>query len=230
MPEPPINYLALVENVLGHFEPVLLQFYAGHRITNINYAWQLLRSAFADVLNTAEWCQLWDHILTGPACFPVFCVVAYNSMIKSSVMRLNKFSEIERFFDENISFRIENLIERAYKMMAKCPDGLHPRQYMSKFKELGKNSYATFFNYPKIEMEQRLTFEKKRTIQRTFNDLLYKTERKQYNSSRFFSTIPTDDPADGNGSKGQVSQMIEYYSTSKPTAYRNVSNLLIVSV
>lgn len=183
-PELPINYLSMIENLMKYYEPNLLKFYTANQITTTTYAWQLLSSSFSDVLNSNEWCQLWDHILTRSSYFLMFCVIAFNSIHKLTIMQITKSTDIQRFFAEENVIDMKKFLQRAYDMMDICPNYLHPKFYMNEFQSLNGDVYQKFFKYPKKEMENRLECKRRHDVQRLFNDQLYQMERIQYGNEQ----------------------------------------------
>lgn len=154
-PKEPINYLGMCENILAHFEPTLFKFYRMHAITSNVFAWSLARTAFTEALDEPQWLQLWDHIVSGPSYILIFAIVAFNSMHKASIMRLYNAQAVEAYFDEPSAMDMNAFLKRIYSFMAKCPEHLHPQQYMVEFEALACNQYQKFTNYPKQLFDRR---------------------------------------------------------------------------
>lgn len=154
-PVEPMNFLGMCENILGHFEPTLLKFYRLQAITSKVFAWSLARTAFTEALDELQWLQLWDHVVSGPPYFLVFAIVAFNSMHKASIIRLYDAAAVETFFDEPPAMDMNAFLKRIYSLMAKCPDHLHPKQYMKEFEPLARDQYQKFTNYPKQLFDAR---------------------------------------------------------------------------
>lgn len=160
----PANYLGLIVNLIDHFEPTLIQFYRRHAVTSETFAWKMLRTAFSDILVEYQWYQLWDHIISAPAYFLVFIVVAFNCIQRSAIERLSNAKEIHAFFNEpSIGFDINHWLRLAYAQMSICPMNLHPNQYMQHFVSLGvdDHQYRKILNYPQIEVNVRIEEKKK---------------------------------------------------------------------
>lgn len=156
-PLPPINYLGIMENILANFEPVLMQFYKANLVTANVYGWSLLRSAFTEVLDDVQWLQLWDNVISQPPEFLLFCVVAYNVLLKSSIMRLESNAAIENFFEELNIINILRIITKAEELMEFCPTDLRPQNFMSSMAPLHPTQYQKLTNYPKVMMKKSLT-------------------------------------------------------------------------
>lgn len=159
----PTNYLGLIENLIDHFKPSLIQFYRHHFITSATYAWKMLRTAFSDVLVEYQWYQLWDHIISasGKPYFLVFIVVAFNCINCNFVQRLNNSKEINAYFNEPCAINISYWLRKSYALMSKCPINLHPNQYMKEQHGLGvEQQYNKILNYPHIEFNIRMKQKK----------------------------------------------------------------------
>lgn len=154
-PVEPINYLGMCENILAHFEPTLSKFYRLQGVQSKVFAWTLARTAFTEALDEPQWLQLWDHVVSGPSYFLVFAIVAFNSMHKATIIRLYNVEAVEKYFDEPPVMDMNAFLKRIYHFMAKCPERLHPKQYMVEFEPLANDQYQKFTNYPKQLFDKR---------------------------------------------------------------------------
>lgn len=153
----PFNYLGLVDNLIEHYKPTLMQFYRRHSIDSSVYAWPMLRTAFSEILEEFQWMQLWDHIVSAPSYFLVFVVVAFNCIQRSAIEQLKNPNEIRRYFDEPSSINLRAWIRCAYELMENCPSKLHPKQYMPDFVRLDLNGqYRKISNYPQHCLRKRI--------------------------------------------------------------------------
>lgn len=179
-PLEPVNYLGMVENILLHYEPQLLKFYAQQNVTSKTFAWSLVQTAFTEVLDEEQWRQLWDHIISNAVEFLVFSVVAYNIVMKDVIMRLSSKVAVERFFEEQNMIEMKRLIRKTYDIMDKCPEHLRPSQYFKKFTPLSLGFYEKFTNFPRalISVKDK-EVEKLMTENRVLNDKLYELEKRQ---------------------------------------------------
>lgn len=154
-PVEPMNYLGLCENILAHFEPTLIKFYRLQAVTSKVFAWSLARTAFTEALDEPQWLQLWDHVVSGPSYFLIFAIVAFNSVHKASIIQLFNAEAIETYFDEPPAMDMNAFLKRIYCFMAKCPEHLHPKQYMVEFEALAGDRYQKFTKYPKQLFDER---------------------------------------------------------------------------
>lgn len=155
VPLEPMNYLGLVDNLIGHVDPQLKEFYRSKNIPSSVYSWSLIQSAFTEVLSTEQWLSFWDHILIQPPYFIVFCLVAINVSLESVIQRLNTISEIEEFFADRISaIDINKVLHLAAELMVTCPAELHPVQYFHPFRSLAVVQYRPSFVYPRLQLNK----------------------------------------------------------------------------
>lgn len=145
----PYNYLCLIENILMESDRKLFEFYKSKGITAKVYALPMMETAFSEVLDEQQWLQIWDHIVSNDPHFVLFIIVAYNSMMRLTIMRYEKVESIAKVFYEQNYVNFKKLISKAYSMMEKCPSGIHPKRYMKAFVPLASGEYQKFENYPK---------------------------------------------------------------------------------
>lgn len=146
-PLEPFNYLGMIENLLAHFDPKLMEFYMQKKITSKSFAWSIVRTAFAEVLDTEQWLQLWDHLVTNAPEFLVFVAVAYNMTQRPVIMRLER-GEVDRFFRDQNLIDMKLFLRTAYSLATQCPAALKPQQYIRPFEPLISPVYQKFYNYP----------------------------------------------------------------------------------
>lgn len=153
-PLEPVNYLGMIENLIAHFDPKLMSFYMRSNITSKTFAWSIVQTAFAEVLDTVQWLQLWDHLITNTPEFMVFAVVAYNLAQRPVIMRLETREEIETFFRDQNLIDMKRLLRTTYSLATKCPEALHPKQYIRPFESLLSPVYQKFYNYPRAAVDK----------------------------------------------------------------------------
>lgn len=160
-PLEPINYLGLIENLLAHFDAKLLEFFVRQKITSKTFAWPLVKTAFAEVLDSSQWLQLWDHLVTNRPEFMVFAVVAYSMTQRAVLMRLERQEEIESFFREQNLIDMKRFLRTTYSLVAQCPPEMHPKLYMHPLEPLLSPVYQKFTSYPRKAVEARITERQK---------------------------------------------------------------------
>ncbi|XP_011804686.1 PREDICTED: TBC1 domain family member 31 [Colobus angolensis palliatus] len=106
-PNPPINILSMIENVLAFHDKELLQHFIDHDITSQLYAWPLLETVFSEVLTREEWLKLFDNIFSNHPSFLLMTVVAYNICSRVPLLNCNLKDDFELSslcFHNNITY------------------------------------------------------------------------------------------------------------------------------
>ncbi|XP_033059153.1 TBC1 domain family member 31 isoform X12 [Trachypithecus francoisi] len=98
-PNPPINILSMIENVLAFHDKELLQHFIDHDITSQLYAWPLLETVFSEVLTREEWLKLFDNIFSNHPSFLLMTVVAYNVCSRVPLLNCNLKDDFETVED-----------------------------------------------------------------------------------------------------------------------------------
>ncbi|XP_067632036.1 TBC1 domain family member 31 isoform X2 [Eurosta solidaginis] len=153
-PLEPSNYLGLCENILQLYAPELCKFYASMHVGPEHYVWPMISSAFSEVFIEDHWLCVWDNIVARPAYLPIFIAVAYNILQREIIVRLPDKPTILTFFHEPSPTDIRTLINKAYDLLLKCPETLHPKRYMKEFQPIPKHVYPKFLNYPREWLEK----------------------------------------------------------------------------
>ncbi|KAH8376067.1 hypothetical protein KR200_001655 [Drosophila serrata] len=154
-PLPPANYLALCENLLQHLDERLCKFYKAQEVLPKDYAWPLLSSAFAEILEEQQWLVLWDNIASEPPWFPIFLVVAYNLLNREIIIRLPDQRSVLSFFHDQNPLDIGKLLSKARRIMSRCELALHPQRFMQPFEAIPSGVYPKFLKYPSEWIDQQ---------------------------------------------------------------------------
>ncbi|KAM4687302.1 TBC1 domain family member 31 [Discoglossus pictus] len=149
-PNPPINILAMVENVLAHHDKELLQHFVNHGVTSQIYAWPLLETLFSEVLTREEWLKLFDNVFSNHPSFLLMAVVAYIISSRSPLLHCNQKDDFEYFFHHRNNLDIDDMIKEAYHLMDTTPTEVHPQRLLEVFVPLTKGQYPIFNKYPKF--------------------------------------------------------------------------------
>lgn len=203
-PLEPKNYLGLCENILQLNAPQLCKFYASMHVGPEDYIWPMITTAFSDVLTTSQWLCAWDNMMVRPPYFPIFFAVAYNIMQREVIVRLPDKPTILSFFRDSYPVDVDIVLKKAFYLMQKCPQTLHPKRYMKEFESIPKNVYPKFLNYPRewlvkheedlaaVQREQRsidarireLELEEMKLMERLESGLRNEEHAKQVESER----------------------------------------------
>ncbi|XP_058554966.1 TBC1 domain family member 31 isoform X8 [Neofelis nebulosa] len=149
-PNPPINILSMIENVLAFHDKELLQHFIGHDITSQLYAWPLLETVFSEVLTREEWLKLFDNIFSNHPSFLLMTVVAYNTCSRAPLLNCSLRDDFEYFFHHRNNLDISVLIREVYHLMDTTPTDIHPNGKLDAFVALTKGQYPVFNQYPKF--------------------------------------------------------------------------------
>ncbi|XP_073855486.1 TBC1 domain family member 31 isoform X15 [Macaca fascicularis] len=149
-PNPPINILSMIENVLAFHDKELLRHFIDHDITSQLYAWPLLETVFSEVLTREEWLKLFDNIFSNHPSFLLMTVVAYNICSRVPLLNCNLKDDFEFFFHHRNNLDINVVIRQVYHLMETTPTDIHPDSMLNVFVALTKGQYPVFNQYPKF--------------------------------------------------------------------------------
>ncbi|KAG8570135.1 hypothetical protein GDO81_011110 [Engystomops pustulosus] len=149
-PNPPINILGMVENVLAHHDKELLQHFVKYDVTSQVYAWPLLETLFSEVLTREEWLKLFDNVFSNPPSFLLMAVVSYLLCSHSPLLHCNQKEDFEYFFHHRNNLDISAMIRETYHVMESTPTEIHPQKLLSDFVPLTKGQYPIFNKYPEF--------------------------------------------------------------------------------
>ncbi|XP_006830895.1 PREDICTED: TBC1 domain family member 31 [Chrysochloris asiatica] len=149
-PNPPINILSMIENVLAFRDKELLHHFMDHEVTSQLYAWPLLETVFSEVLTREEWLKLFDNVFSNHPSFLLMTVVAYNVCSRAPLLNCNLKDDFEYFFHHRNNLDINVVIQEVYHLMETTPADIHPESMLDAFVVLTKGQYPIFNQYPKF--------------------------------------------------------------------------------
>uniref|UniRef100_A0A8D2ASR3 TBC1 domain family member 31 n=1 Tax=Sciurus vulgaris TaxID=55149 RepID=A0A8D2ASR3_SCIVU len=149
-PNPPINILSTIENILAFHDKELLQHFIDHDITSQLYAWPLLETVFSEVLTREEWLKLFDNVFSNHPSFLLMTVVAYNICSRAPLLNCTLKDDFEYFFHHRNNLDINVVIREVYHLMETTPANIHPDSMLNVFVALTKGQYPIFNQYPKF--------------------------------------------------------------------------------
>ena len=132
----------MVENLVTHFDPSLMGHLVESRITSEVYAWNLLRSAFSEVLTEIEWRILWDNVLSNHPGFLPLLTAAYVTYSRAALFGCHTLSDFEYFFRHRNPVDIKAIIRTAYQYAKEVPEKINPCQLMEPFQPLPLGQYV----------------------------------------------------------------------------------------
>lgn len=152
-PNPPINILSMVENVLTHHDKEILKHFVNHGVTSQIYAWPLLETLFSEVLTREEWLKLFDNIFSNHPSFFVMAVAAYIICFRAPLLHCNQKDDFEYFFHHRNNLDINLMIKETYHLMNATPADIHPQRLLEDFVPLTKGLYPVYNKYPKFVVD-----------------------------------------------------------------------------
>ncbi|XP_074997320.1 TBC1 domain family member 31 isoform X2 [Calonectris borealis] len=173
-PNPPVNVLSMMENVLAHHDKELLQHLIKHNVTSQVYAWPLLETLFSEVLTREEWLKVFDNIFSNHPTYFLMIVVAYIICSRAPLLHCNQTGDFEYFFHHRNNLDINVVIKEAYHLMEATPLDIHPQRMLDDFIPLTKGQYPVFNKYPKFIVDYQ-TRERERIRQ---DEIEYLRERQ----------------------------------------------------
>uniref|UniRef100_A0A8C3MER3 TBC1 domain family member 31 n=1 Tax=Geospiza parvula TaxID=87175 RepID=A0A8C3MER3_GEOPR len=147
-PNPPINVLGMMENVLAHHDKELLQHLIKYNVTSQVYAWPLLETLLSEVLTREEWLKAFDNIFSNHPSYFLMIVIAYVICSRAPLLHCNQAADFEYFFHHRNNVDINLVIKEAYRLMEATPLDIHPQQMLDDFTPLTKGQYPVFNKYP----------------------------------------------------------------------------------
>ncbi|XP_042690606.1 TBC1 domain family member 31 isoform X2 [Centrocercus urophasianus] len=173
-PNPPVNILSMVENILAHHDKELLQHLIKYSVTSQVYAWPLLETLFSEVLTREEWLKVFDNIFSNHPSYFLMIVVAYIICSRAPLLLCNQSQDFEYFFHHRNNLDINTVIKQAYHLMEATPPDIHPQRVLDDFMPLTKGQYPVFNKYPKFVVDYQ-TRERERIRQ---DEIEYLRERQ----------------------------------------------------
>ncbi|XP_059168876.1 TBC1 domain family member 31-like [Physella acuta] len=193
-PNPPINILGMIENILAHHDTHLLQHFVKTGITSQIYAWPLLESVFSEVLTQDEWLMLWDNILSNHPSFLLMTVVAYTICARGPLMKCTEMDDFKFFYHHRNAMSIKQIIKEAYRLMESTPDDVHPQNILEDYVPLTKGNYPVFNKYPtfivdyQVQERERIRQEELEFMRQKFLtlDVEKETVQKQQEEQQWY--------------------------------------------
>ncbi|NXX07659.1 TBC31 protein, partial [Larus smithsonianus] len=173
-PNPPVNILSMMENVLAHHDKELLQHLIKYNVTSQVYAWPLLETLFSEVLTREEWLKVFDNIFSNHPSYFLMIVIAYIICSRAPLLHCNQREDFEYFFHHRNNLDISVVIKEAYHLMETTPLDIHPQRVLDDFIPLTKGQYPVFNKYPKFIVDYQ-TQERERIRQ---DEIEYLRERQ----------------------------------------------------
>ncbi len=162
-PNPPMNILNMIENVLSYHDKILLEHFIKHRITCVVYGWILLETMFSEIFNKSDWQILFDNVFSNHPGFLIYLVVAYSVCNHNALILIkdsedakvllfsykifnfkDKWHEIEffkYFYQHQSSISVKTILNEALKMTKTTPQEIDPYKLINNFEPLPKGNF-----------------------------------------------------------------------------------------
>uniref|UniRef100_A0AAY5EYC4 TBC1 domain family member 31 n=1 Tax=Electrophorus electricus TaxID=8005 RepID=A0AAY5EYC4_ELEEL len=152
-PNPPLNILSVVENMLAHHDKELLRHLVNCGVTSQLYAWPLLETLFSEVLTREEWLKLFDNVFSNHPSFLLMAAVAYVTLCRAPLLLCTHRDDFEYFFHHRNNLNISVMLTETYHLMETTPAELHPNSVLGDFEPLTRGQYPIFNKYPTFIVE-----------------------------------------------------------------------------
>jgi hypothetical protein len=159
-PHPPIPQLSCVERLLGHHDSELLDDFKTRGIDSRQYAWQMMRTLFSQVLTEDEWLVLFDHLFTHsdhPSLLLV-AIAAYLVYFRSSIMAARSADDVLSFLRRQNPINMQDFVKLIFDLRSRTPNNLFPSssQETDPAFPLPDGQYPVFERYPKYVVDFQL--------------------------------------------------------------------------
>ncbi|NXY04526.1 TBC31 protein, partial [Pteruthius melanotis] len=154
-PNPPVNVLGMMENVLAYHDKELLQHLIKYNVTSQVYAWPLLETLLSEVLTREEWLKVFDNIFSNHPSYFLMIVVAYIICSRTPLLHCNQAADFEVNFFIFKSIMWKKHIKHSYHLMEATPLDIHPQRMLDDFTPLTKEQYPVFNKYPTFVVDYK---------------------------------------------------------------------------
>lgn len=175
-PNPPMNVLNMIENLLAYHDRSLLEHFMRYRITCQIYGWSLLETIFSEVFSKNEWQILFDNIFSNHPGFLLYLVVAYSICNRTTLTQVKEIDDARYFYRHRNPLSVHHLLQEANRMMKTTPNDIDPCKLLKNFEPLSKGTYPVFNKRPRFITDYQ-NIEKTKILQQEIN---YLKEREEH--------------------------------------------------
>ncbi|CAH8654644.1 TBC1 domain member 31, variant 2 [Schistosoma haematobium] len=129
-PNPPINILCMIENIIAYADPELYRHFVQYNITTEIYAWPLLQTGLSEVFNEDEWFCLWDSLICYSPSLLLAAVASYSICARGPLLMVQNTDTFEAYYHSQSTLPISNIIERAHQLLTSIPSDIHPEKLL----------------------------------------------------------------------------------------------------
>ncbi|KAJ3185626.1 TBC1 domain member 31 [Geranomyces variabilis] len=155
-PNPPIECLAILEDLLEFHDRELLMHFAARRITSQTYAWTMMLSLFSGIFHKNDWLALWDHFFSNQPWFMYLFVIAYLKAHRVALLDLAQPEDFQFFFTRpSPTIPLPTILKSAHTLSLATPSTLHPRTFFAPFQPLPAGEYPVVNAAPSCMVNYR---------------------------------------------------------------------------
>jgi hypothetical protein len=92
-PNPPIECLDILEELLAFHDPELLAHFMKHQVTSQIYGWVPMHTLCSELLLMEDWLRVWDHMVSNPPSFFYYVLIAYARYFRVALLTTDKHDD-----------------------------------------------------------------------------------------------------------------------------------------
>ncbi|KAI8850295.1 hypothetical protein BC829DRAFT_389720 [Chytridium lagenaria] len=149
-PNPPLECLDVIENLLEYHDRPLLSHFIKHKVTARSTHGHSCQTLFAEIYSQTDWLKIWDHIITNPPSYIYYFVVAYLRRFRTALLAITDTRDFKYFFTRKNPESVDAVLIEAYSLHDKTPERLSPTTYFAPFEPLLSGQYPIFNKFPEF--------------------------------------------------------------------------------
>ncbi|CAH8872271.1 unnamed protein product [Trichobilharzia szidati] len=130
-PNPPINILCMIENLIAYADEELYLHFVHYNVTTEIYAWPLLQTALSEVFTQDEWLCLWDILICHSPGLLLAVVAAFSISARGPLLMVKNHDTFEAYYHSQSTLLVSDIVERAHQLLASLPSEIHPDKLLS---------------------------------------------------------------------------------------------------
>ncbi|CAH8589604.1 unnamed protein product [Schistosoma turkestanicum] len=139
-PNPPINILCMIENLIAYADPELYRHFVQYNITTEIYAWPLLQTGLSEIFTEDEWLHLWDSLICHSPSLLLAVVASYSICARGPLLMVQNSDTFEAYYHSQSTLPISIIIERAHQLLTSTPSDIHPERLLSSLMQTGSQN------------------------------------------------------------------------------------------
>jgi len=172
-PNPPINFLEKIEDLLKFHDFELYRHFSDLNLDFLNVIWPIFKANYTGILNKEDWLVFMDTIFafsSQMALYPLF-FISYLIYFRKALLNLSELKEFALFFNNQNAINIEKILSNTHKIYKSTPKDLI-EQLSPLFNPLSTLEYPPFTFYPQISIDfhhkirEKISSEEKELLSR----------------------------------------------------------------